>query len=245
VEPSPFHFYQVIVPTTQSVLYTDMLEKMAPLKPILFVGESGTAKTLTIDTYTTGLPTDNYSRLTINMSSRTSSNDVQHNIESSVDKRTGSIYGPPSGKKLIVFIDDMNMPIVDVYGTQRPITLLLTLLSHGFVYDREKDLNQKTIKDLQYIAAMGPPGGGRNPVDPRFIARFNVFNLVAPSQDVLTSIYSAIIEQRTKEFSPDIQGVAAKLTGASLHLFSFIMEKLPPTPSKFHYIFNLRDLSRI
>jgi dynein heavy chain len=244
-EPSPFKFYQVIVPTTQSVLYTDMLERMAPLKPILFVGESGTAKTLTIDTYTDALPSEGYSKLTINMSSRTSSNDVQHNIESVVDKRTGSIYGPPSGKKLIVFIDDMNMPIVDVYGTQRPITLLLTLLSHGFFYDREKDLNQKTIKDLQYIAAMGPPGGGRNPVDPRFIARFNVYNLVEPAQDVLTSIYSAIIEQRTKEFSDDVKSVATKITGASLSLFKFIMEKLPPTPSKFHYIFNLRDLSRI
>lgn len=244
-EPSPFHFYKIIVPTTQSVLYTDMLEKLAPLKPILYVGESGTAKTLTIDNYTLSLDTDRYSRLAINMSSRTSSKDVQSNIEANVDKRTGSIYGPPSGKKLIVFIDDMNMPKVDTYGTQQPITLLLTLLNHGFIYDREKDLNQKTIKDLQYIAAMGPPGGGRNPVDPRFVSRFNVFNLVEPSSEVLKSIYSSIIENRMTEFSDGIKTSAKKITDVSLDLFNFIMEKLPPTPSKFHYIFNLRDLSRV
>ncbi|GMI47335.1 hypothetical protein TrCOL_g3071 [Triparma columacea] len=244
-EPSPFRFYNIIVPTTQSVLYTDMLEKLAPLKPILFVGESGTAKTLTIDNYTSTLPSEKFARLAINMSSRTSSKDVQNNIEANIDKRTGSIYGPASGKKLIVFVDDMNMPKVDVYGTQQPITLLLTLLSHGFVYDRDKDLQQKIVKDLQYIAAMGPPGGGRNPVDPRFIARFNVFNLIEPTSEVLQNIYSNIITHRVAEFNDGIKGVAGKITDISLNLFSFIMEKLPPTPSKFHYIFTLRDISRV
>jgi dynein heavy chain len=37
--------------------------------------------------------------------------------------KTGNIYGPPLGTNLVVFIDDMNMPKVDTYGTQQPITL--------------------------------------------------------------------------------------------------------------------------
>jgi dynein heavy chain len=35
------------------------------------------------------------------------------------------------------------------------------------------------------------------------------------------------------------------LTDVTLRLYNFILEKLPPTPSRFHYIFNLRDLSRV
>ena len=62
----------------------------------------------------------------------------------------------------------MNMPKVDTYGTQQPIALLHFLMSKQALYDRDKDLNIKYIKDLKYIGAMGPPGGGKNPVDPRY-----------------------------------------------------------------------------
>lgn len=48
----------------------------------------------------------------MNFSSRTSSMDVQRNLESVVEKRTKDTFGPPVGKKMLVFIDDMNMPIV-------------------------------------------------------------------------------------------------------------------------------------
>jgi dynein heavy chain len=134
---------------------------------------------------------------------------------------------------------------VDTYGTQQPIALLLFLMGRGNIYDRGKDLNLKTLKDLQYIGAMGPPGGGRNPVDTRFVALFNVFNLTSPTAPVLNSIYNAIINTRYRDFSEGVKTAAGKITGALLSLYSFIVEKMPPTPSKFHYIFNLRDLSRV
>ena len=67
----------------------------------------------------------------MNFSSRTTSLDVQRNMEANVEKRTKDTYGPPPGKRLIVFIDDMNMPQVDEYGTQQPIALLKMLLEKG------------------------------------------------------------------------------------------------------------------
>ncbi|OQR86956.1 flagellar inner arm dynein 1 heavy chain alpha [Achlya hypogyna] len=246
VEPAPFNFSNVLVPTTDSVLYSYILGQcMQTDRPLLFVGESGTAKTVTVTNYLQKLDPQTMSSLSINFSSRTSSADVLANIQANVDKRTGKIYGPPAGKKLAIFIDDLNMPKVDLYGTQQPIALLHFVVSKGCMYDRGKDLDLRILKDLQYIGAMGPPGGGRNQVDPRFVALFNVYNLTPPTKDVLRNIYGSILTTYLRNFAPPVQDAGAKLTDVLLRLFDVIVDKLPPTPSKFHYIFNLRDLGRV
>lgn len=73
---------------------------------------AGTAKSVLIKTWLDSLDTEKYLQLQINFSSRTTSLDFQRTLEDNIDKRTGRIFGPPSGKILKVFLDDMNMPTV-------------------------------------------------------------------------------------------------------------------------------------
>ena len=49
-------------------------------------------------------------------------------LQDTTEKRTKDTYGPPMGKRLLVFLDDLNMPKVDSYGTQQPIALLKLLI---------------------------------------------------------------------------------------------------------------------
>ena len=192
------------------------------------------------------------SYITMNLSSRTSSLDVQRAIEDCIEKRTKDVYGPPLGRKLIVFIDDLNMPKEDLYGTQQPIALLKTMLERDGFYDRGKELNWKTVKDTRFICAMGHPGGARNTVDARFASLFNIFEIEAPSEENLKAIYRSILEKLASELGVNDDGtpcisslVCEKILGATLELYDYVLDALPPTPSKFHYIFNLRDLSRV
>ena len=54
----------------------------------------------------------------------TSSMMLQQVMEKPLEKKAGKTFGPPGTKKLVYFIDDMNMPEVDTYGTVQPHTLI-------------------------------------------------------------------------------------------------------------------------
>uniref|UniRef100_A0A8C4WLB8 Dynein axonemal heavy chain 10 n=1 Tax=Gopherus evgoodei TaxID=1825980 RepID=A0A8C4WLB8_9SAUR len=249
--PQYFHkldvkFIDILVPTVDTTRTTWLLEQMVKIKhPVVLVGESGTSKTATTQTFLKNLNQDSNVLLIINFSSRTTSMDIQRNLEANVEKRTKDTYGPPMGKRLLVFMDDMNMPRVDEYGTQQPIALLKLLLEKGSLYDRGKEMNCKSLRDLGFIAAMGKAGGGRNEVDPRFVSLFSVFNVPFPSEASLHLIYASILNGHTEIFNDSVAAIADKMTVCTLELYKAIVRDLPPTPSKFHYIFNLRDLSRV
>ena len=134
---------------------------------------------------------------------------------------------------------------VDAYGTQQPIALLKLFLEQDGFYDRGKELNWKRMKDIDSVGAMGPPGGARNAVDPRFISRFSVFEVQFPAHDNLRTIFQSVLMTHVAALPDDIRAVAASLNDITLGVYSHIVDKLPPTPSRFHYIFNLRDLSRV
>ncbi|XP_050088792.1 dynein axonemal heavy chain 10 [Anopheles aquasalis] len=246
VHDSSLHFSDILVPTRDTLKIEQVLNMMNKVRrPVVLVGDPGTSKTAVTSHFLGGLSRDAFVVLKINFSSRTSSMDVQKTIETAVEKRTKDIFGPPVGKKLVTFIDDMNLPQVDTYGTQQPIALLKLLVEREGMFDRTKDLSWKKFKDMSFIAAMGRAGGGRNEVDPRFISMFSVVNVTFPSDTTLHHIYMSILQGHLQPFADELQANSHKVIEMTLALFKTLIAKMPPTPSKFHYIFNMKDLSRI
>ena len=124
-----------------------------------------------------------------------------------------------------------------------PSELLRQYQDFGGLYDRET-LKWIEIQDVVLCAACGPPGGGRNPTSARLLRHFAIFAIPPPSEYSLKHIFKSILNGYLAEFNQNIRTAGDTIIDAAVEIYSRMSAELLPTPTKSHYVFNLRDLSK-
>merc|ERR1719424_1863679 len=243
-------FATLLIPTIDSVRTEYNMDlSISATRPTLLVGGPGTAKTSIIlqvlgkqDASTTAIKK-------LSFSSATTPSLYQRSIEGSVEKRQGKTFGPPGGKRMCVFIDDISMPLINDWGDQITLEIVRQLIEQGGLYSLDKPGDMKLIIDLLFFGAMLHPGGGKNDIPNRAKRHFHVMNVTLPSAASINQIFGSMISAKFSPSDPDknaaVWEAAGKLVELTIDIWDKTKTKMLPTPAKFHYIFNLRDLSRV
>lgn len=87
--------------------------------------------------------------------------------------------------------------------------------------------------------------GNKNYVDPRFLSRFSIVNLVLSDDTTMKNVFKSILKGYLEPFSESIKSAIDSVVNMSINLFKTISTELPTTPCNYHYVFNMKDLSRV
>ena len=242
--PLDVPFHRLMVPTVDTIRTSFIVHALVRDRHhTLVTGNVGVGKTMVLMDVLDNLP-DDRKYMTINFSAQATSNSLQETIEGKMVKRSKGIMGPDGGKKMVTFIDDLNMPQKSAFGFIPPLELLKLWCDNGFWYDRQK-CEPMTIMDMQLLAAMAPPGGGRNAFSQRIQACFSLVNVTAPSDSQLKRIFSTLLNNKLADFEDEVKPLGDQVTQASIAIYRAVSVELLPTPAKSHYLFNTRDLAKI
>lgn len=75
-----------------------------------------------------------------------------------------------------------------------------------------------------FVSAMGPPGGGKNPITPRYLRHFNLISINNFEESVLQRIFSKLMDWHVKRFNfgaSDVSRTLQSIVAGSVDVFLF------------------------
>ncbi|GMH99793.1 hypothetical protein TrVE_jg2105 [Triparma verrucosa] len=239
-------FQSIVVPTIDTIRHEALVKELVTHNfHVLVTGDTGTGKSVSVKSLLMEGLGDNFTSMFLNFSAQTKANMTQDIIDSKLGKRRKGVFGPDLGNTCVIFVDDLNMPAKEEYGAQPPIEILRQWMDHTGWYDRKENVYRQLV-DIQFMAAMGPPGGGRTQITQRYVRHFNLFNFIPFDDDSLKMVFVTILDWfLAKGFGGPVKQCGEAVVSATIDVYNTISANLLPTPAKSHYTFNLRDISKV
>jgi dynein heavy chain len=114
----------------------------------------------------------------------------------------------------------------------------------GYFYERQKHFPIK-IQSCNVICCAAPPEGGRSELSSRFTRHFHVLCMPETNEDTMLSIFKQIVEGWLHDFKQEQLQLILPLVLSTITIYDKISSELLPTPLRSHYLFNLRDVSKV
>ena len=111
-------FHNIIVVTVETLKIKFFLETLLDHSfPVLLLGETGTGKTSVIKKLMQQFASGKWETGEMVLSATSTAKSIQQYCESKLEKHKKGVYGPKNpSNRLLIFVDDLNMPVKEKYG---------------------------------------------------------------------------------------------------------------------------------
>ena len=239
----------VVVPTLDTVRHESLLYTwLAEHKPMVLCGPPGSGKTMTLFSALRSLP--DMEVVGLNFSSATTPELLLKTLDHYCEYRktpNGMVLSPVQlGVWLVMFCDEINLPDMDNYGTQRVISFLRQMVEHNGFYRTGRNVGEQQfvkLERIQFVGACNPPTDpGRKPLSHRFLRHVPVVYVDYPGETSLKQIYGTF-NRAMLRMIPTLRTYADPLTNAMVEFYLLSQERFTQDMQP-HYIYSPREMTR-
>jgi dynein heavy chain len=210
--------------------------------PLMLVGLAGSGKTEVVTQTLSKLDRNKYLTNEITANYYMEHLEIQREIEGAIDKRSGRIFGPAPGKRMVYFVDDFNLPFIEDFGTQSAHSLVRMIINFKNLFDRDDLSFRKEFEDLQFMCAMNPTSGSFT-VAQRVQRHYSCVAVAVPTAAQCAGIFTQITTGHLSDFSSEVQSIGASVMQCLFETHAMVTAKFLPSSIKFMYNWNLRELN--
>ena len=246
IESSKVSDADLVIPTVDTVRHQEILcSWISEHRPFILCGPPGSGKTMTLMA-TLKILTD-FEMVFINFSSSTTPDLILKTFDhycEYVKSSSGTILRPKqSGKYLVVFCDEINLPEQDKYSTQVVITFLREITEQNGFW-RPLDKTWIKLERIQFVGACNPPTDvGRHPLNNRFLRHCPLLYVDFPGKDSLRQIYGTFNRAILRKGNSELHNQSTALTEAMVEFYTQCQQHYTPDIQP-HYIYSPRELTR-
>jgi dynein heavy chain len=156
------------------------------------LGGVATGKSSIIKMIYNTLELTKYQPFNVNLSYGITSKNLQKEIEMHFEKRNNKLY-PPSNKKSLCYVDDLNLPKEDQFGSKTIVEMLRQYMELEGWYSVDT-LNYVNIKSMLLLCSTCIRNADeQSNISQRFISKFVPICIQTPNDQVKKKIFSTIL----------------------------------------------------
>ena len=239
-------YNKVFIPNDENISYMWIVSNYVKSNQnVFYSGKPAMGKSILLNTLLNNLDASKYKCIRYLINYNTTSKKLEDTIFKNLNYIKRDIIGDSHDRKIVFFVDDINLQKNDQYNIQNTHELIRQIINTNSIYDLNHSINKNVNK--MNILTCGNVSSYMNSSNlSRFIHSFCFVNQNTISDDNVSIIFKTIFENHIKNMIPNTASITTtQYVQTSMAVNDFLCKTFKPSPMKLHYKYSYRDIIRV